>query len=75
MNVNEATAIASRIESLIRRADMFGKSRGDILEELLDMANDMRAYADRLDKQMYGQYINELAYNQEVYEDAIVSRR
>jgi hypothetical protein len=74
MTVNDALEIASRIESLIRRTDMFGKSKSDILEELLYMANDMRAYADRLDKELYDQYINDMAINQERYDDAIVSR-
>ena len=55
MNVNEAVALAGRIESLIRRTEIFGKSKNDLLEELLDMANDLRCYADRLDAAMYNE--------------------
>lgn len=52
MSVNEAVALAARLESLIRRADMFGKDRLCILEEVNDIAADLRDYADRLDKAM-----------------------
>jgi hypothetical protein len=49
MSINEAVALAARLESLIRRADMFGKDRSTILEEVNDIAYDLRSYADRLD--------------------------
>ena len=68
MNVNEAVALAARIESLIRRTETFGKSKNDLLDELLDMANDLRGYADRLDTAMY----NELGAAYEKYDDAMV---
>jgi hypothetical protein len=52
MSVNEALSLAERLESLIRRADMFGKDRMCILEEINDIAFDLRDYADRLDDAM-----------------------
>ena len=52
MTVNEAVSLAARLESLIRRADMFGKDRTCILEEINDIAFDLRDYADRLDEAM-----------------------
>jgi hypothetical protein len=52
MSVNEALSLAERLESLIRRADMFGKDRMCILEEINDIAFDLRDYADRLDYAM-----------------------
>ena len=52
MSVNEALTLAERLESLIRRADMFGKDRMCILEEINDIAFDLRDYADRLDEDM-----------------------
>lgn len=63
MNVNEAVALASRIESLIRRTETFGKSKNDVLDELLSMANDLRDYADRIDVAMY----NELRADADAY--------
>jgi len=68
MNVNEAVALANRIESLIRRTETFGKSKSDLLEELVDMANDLRDYADRIDEAMY----NELGSAYEKYDDVMV---
>lgn len=67
MNVNEAVALAGRIESLIRRTETFGKSKSDVLDELLDMANNLRDYADRLDVAMY----NELGHAYEKYQNAM----
>ena len=52
MTVNEAVSLAARLESHIRRADMFGKDRTCILEEINDIAFDLREYADRLDEAM-----------------------
>jgi hypothetical protein len=49
MGINDAIALAERIDSLIRRADMFGKSREDVLEELYFFSEDLKDYADRLD--------------------------
>jgi uncharacterized protein (UPF0335 family) len=48
MTINELTQVAERLESLIRRTEMFGKSKNDILDEIFDMAQDMRGRADRL---------------------------
>lgn len=50
MEINEAVAIAERLESLFRRSLNFGKDRQDILEEIWDMAEDMRSWAERLEK-------------------------
>jgi hypothetical protein len=52
MNVNEALALAERIESLIRRSATYNKSKERILEEMRFMAEDLRDYADRLDSAM-----------------------
>ena len=52
MNVNEAIALAARIESLIRRTKTYNKSREDIVEELWHISYDLRDYADRLDAAM-----------------------
>ena len=52
MTVNEAVALAERIESLIRRTKTFNKSREDIIEELWYISYDLRDYADRLDAAM-----------------------
>jgi siderophore synthetase component len=52
MTVNEAVALAERIESLIRRTKTFNKSREDIVEELWYISYDLRDYADRLDAAM-----------------------
>jgi len=53
MTVNEAIALAARLESIVRRADTFGpKTREEIMAEVKDMARDLRDYADRLDAAM-----------------------
>lgn len=52
MTVNEATALAARIESLIRRTSTFGKTLEDVIDELKYMSMDLRDYADRLDEEM-----------------------
>jgi hypothetical protein len=52
MSINEYVNLAERLESLIRRTGTYNKSRDRVLEELLFMAQDLRAQADRLDKQM-----------------------
>jgi hypothetical protein len=49
MFINELIVMAERLESLIRRSETFGKSKGDILEEMLFMAKDLRNQADRLE--------------------------
>ena len=52
MAINELIQLAERLESLIRRTGTYNKSRDRVLEELLFMAQDLRAEADRLDAQM-----------------------
>jgi hypothetical protein len=62
MKVYEAIALAARLESLVRRADTFGpKTREDILEEVADMASDLRKYADQIDREMNAIYEKEYA--------------
>lgn len=40
--------IAARLESIVRRADKFGpKTRSEILDEIQDMAKDLRKFSDR----------------------------
>jgi hypothetical protein len=62
MSVNDAVALAARLESLVRRADMFGKDRLSILEEVNDIAYDLRAYADRLDSAMERELYDDRQY-------------
>jgi hypothetical protein len=52
MSVNEAIALAARLESLVRQADMFDQDRLCILEEVNEIAHDLRSYADQLDVEM-----------------------
>ena len=62
MSVNDAVALAARLESLVRRADMFGKDRLCILEEVNDIAYDLRSYADRLDAAMEKELCDDRSY-------------
>jgi hypothetical protein len=59
MNINEYIDVANRIESLIRRSEMFGKNKDDILQELLFIAIDLRIQANSIDKEFEKQYLNE----------------
>lgn len=52
MDLQAATEIASRMRSLARRADTFGKSRQDILDEIIAIAVDYEKLADRIETQM-----------------------
>ena len=53
MTVNEAVALAARLESIVRRADLFGpKTREEIMAEVKDVAFDLRIYAELLDADM-----------------------
>lgn len=52
MDLQAATEIASRMRSLARRADNFGKSRQDILDEIIAIAVDYEKLADRIETQM-----------------------
>lgn len=75
MNVNDAIALANRLRSLVRRANTFGpKSREEILQEICFVADDLELYADKLEEQMYADYINGLAFEQEQYEESLATR-
>lgn len=63
MNINEYIALAQRIESLIRRSEIFGKDKGDILEELLFIANDLRFQANRIDQEFEKEFYNESKFS------------
>ena len=52
MDLQAATEIASRMRSLARRADTFGKSREDILDEIIAIAVDYEKLADKIETQM-----------------------
>ncbi len=62
MYINEAVALAERIESLIRRSATYNKSKERILEEMLFMAEDLRAYADRLDAEIEKELCDDRQY-------------
>jgi hypothetical protein len=48
----ECIIIAERLRSLSRRADNFGKTREELIEEIVMIAEDYEARAERLEKQM-----------------------
>jgi len=59
MSIMDLIDLAERLESLSRRAETFGKSKDDLLEELNYIASDLRSQADRIDQDMAaeaGQY-------------------
>ena len=68
MTVNEATALAARIESVITRCKRFEISQADTLAEIHYIANDLRDYADNLDRAMY----EELGHALERYDDVML---
>jgi len=68
MTVNEATALATRIESVIARCKRLEISQADTLAEIHYIANDLRDYADNLDREMY----EELGHALERYDDAMM---
>ena len=51
-NMIECIIIAERLRSLSRRADNFGKTREELIEEIVMIAEDYEARAERLEKQM-----------------------
>lgn len=51
-DVHSAMQVSKMCQSLVRRAEMFGKSREEILEELLHIATDYAKLAERIDQQM-----------------------
>jgi hypothetical protein len=55
MNINDLIDLAERLESLSRRAETFGKTKEDLLEELGYIATDLRSQADRIDQDMAAQ--------------------
>jgi hypothetical protein len=69
MTVNEAIALATRIEAVIERCKRFEISQKDTLAEIHYIANDLRDYADNLDRAMY----EELASAYEKYDDAMLA--
>ena len=70
MTVNEATALAARIESVLARHKRLEISQADTLAELHYIANDLRDYADNLDREMY----EELGHAIERYDDAMLAK-
>lgn len=50
MDLNVLTEYAKRIESLIRRTETFGKTKDDILDELLYIAEDLHSQARRFEQ-------------------------
>lgn len=52
MDIHVATETAKRMRSLVRRSEMFGKSREDIIQEIMMIAEDYDAMADRIDQEM-----------------------
>ena len=51
MDLNVLNQYACRLESLIRRTETFGKSKDDILDELLMIAEDLRVHSCRFEHQ------------------------
>lgn len=51
-DVQSAMQVSEMFQSLVRRAEMFGKSREDILEELMHFATDYAKLAERIEKLM-----------------------
>ena len=70
MTVNEATALAARIESVLARHKRLEISQADTLAEIHYIANDLRDYADNLDREMY----EELGHAIERYDDAMLAK-
>jgi len=74
MNVQDAMAMASRLESIIRRTRTFAKSRDEVLEEILFVVEDLQNYADRLDEALYADYCSEMELIENSMEEKLVSR-
>lgn len=54
--------LANRLESIVRRADIYGpKTREEIMDEIRYVATDLRTAADQLDREMDARYIQEYA--------------
>lgn len=61
MNINDIESLAMRLRSLIRRADMFGKDRREVLLEIDFIATDLEKQVDRMDREMNDLYLAEQA--------------
>jgi vacuolar-type H+-ATPase subunit D/Vma8 len=61
MSINDIESLAMRLRSLQRRADMFGKTREDLIMEIGDIASDLEKQADRMDREMNDMYLEEQA--------------
>lgn len=72
MNVNESISIACQVEDIAAKLMYRNVPVDDIYELLMDMGARFRQHADRLDKIMYDQYLNDQADAYERYDDAIV---
>lgn len=52
MNVQEATELAKRLESIIRRSRTFAHTTDELRMEIQFVAEDLQKFADDLDAQM-----------------------
>lgn len=55
-SIQDAATVKKALQSLIRRADTFGKSREDILEELSLLVEDADKSIDEMDRQLAKAY-------------------
>lgn len=61
MHINDIESLAMRLRSLQRRADMFSKTREDLLVEIGDIASDLEKQVDRMDRELEDLYLAEQA--------------
>lgn len=61
MTVNEATDLAERLESLIRRSRSYQYDADDLRYEIRKIASEYRNYADELDRKMERELMEEAA--------------
>lgn len=61
MLICETLALADRIRCLIRRAEHFGHSREDILEEVSYVARDLERYAAQIEDAAEKEYLDSMA--------------
>ena len=55
MDHYSAVAIATRLEGIRRRADLFGQDRARVLEEIEFLAEDYRLWAAKIEEEMLAQ--------------------
>lgn len=55
-SIQDAATVKKALQGLIRRADTFGKSREDILEELSLLVEDADKSIDEMDRQLAKAY-------------------